>query len=261
MTISPPPRPPSRPRAAPASGLNPAQAEAVNAPAAPLLVLAGAGTGKTRVVIARIVNLVKRGTPPDRILAVTFTNKAAREMVARIGNRFGKRPRTPAGGEQQPAPPKPEVSTIHSLCVRILRRHARLAGYPDRFVIVDRGEQETTARKVLKELRVAEATLRPADLLDRISRWKSRGVRAEVVFDTLSTDADDSWDLAAAGYQRYQRAMQGNGAVDLTICCWWSISFLPSTRRSGCKRRDGLTMCWLMNIRTPAAFKSESSRR
>ncbi len=214
MTISPPPRPPSRPRAAPASGLNPAQAEAVNAPAAPLLVLAGAGTGKTRVVIARIINLVKRGTPPDRILAVTFTNKAAREMVARIGNRFGKRPRTPAGGEQQPAPPKPEVSTIHSLCVRILRRHARLAGYPDRFVIVDRGEQETTARKVLKELRVAEATLRPADLLDRISRWKSRGVRAEVVFDTLSTDADDSWDLAAAGYQRYQRAMQGNGAVD-----------------------------------------------
>ncbi|NDH93550.1 MAG: ATP-dependent DNA helicase Rep, partial [Planctomycetia bacterium] len=115
MTISPPPRPPSRPRAAPASGLNPAQAEAVNAPAAPLLVLAGAGTGKTRVVIARIINLVKRGTPPDRILAVTFTNKAAREMVARIGNRFGKRPRTPAGGEQQPAPPKPEVSTIHSL--------------------------------------------------------------------------------------------------------------------------------------------------
>ena len=214
MTISPPPRPPSRPRAAPASGLNPAQAEAVNAPAAPLLVLAGAGTGKTRVVIARIINLVKRGTPPDRILAVTFTNKAAREMVARIGNRFGKRPRKPAGGEQQPAPPKPEVSTIHSLCVRILRRHARLAGYPDRFVIVDRGEQETTARKVLKELRVAEATLRPADLLDRISRWKSRGVRAEVVFDTLSTDADDSWDLAAAGYQRYQRAMQGNGAVD-----------------------------------------------
>jgi DNA helicase-2/ATP-dependent DNA helicase PcrA len=214
MASAPPTRTSPPRRSAPGSGLNEAQAKAVNAPAGPLLVLAGAGTGKTRVVIARIINLVKRGTPPDRILAVTFTNKAAREMVARIGNRFGKRPRTPAGGEQQPAPPKPEVSTIHSLCVRILRRHARLAGYPDRFVIVDRGEQETTARKVLKELRVAEATLRPADLLDRISRWKSRGVRAEVVFDTLSTDADDSWDLAAAGYQRYQRAMQGNGAVD-----------------------------------------------
>jgi DNA helicase-2/ATP-dependent DNA helicase PcrA len=204
--------PPRRPAAG--AGLNEAQAKAVNAPAGPLLVLAGAGTGKTRVVIARIVNLVKRGTPPDRILAVTFTNKAAREMVARIGNRFGGRGKKPATGGKENPPPKPEVSTIHSLCVRILRRHAQVAGYPDRFVIVDRGEQETTARKVLKELRVAEATLRPGELLDRISRWKSRGVRAEVVFDTLSTDADDSWDLAAAGYQRYQRAMRGNGAVD-----------------------------------------------
>ena len=214
MASAPPTRtsPPRRP--APGGGLNEAQAKAVNAPAGPLLVLAGAGTGKTRVVIARIVNLVKRGTPPDRILAVTFTNKAAREMVARIGNRFGKRGKKPAAGGQENPPPKPEVSTIHSLCVRILRRHARVAGYPDRFVIVDRGEQETAARKVLKELRVAEATLRPAELLDRISRWKSRGVRAEVVFDTLSADADDSWDLAAAGYQRYQRAMRGNGAVD-----------------------------------------------
>ncbi len=214
MTASTSARPTSRPRTAPTNGLNPAQAEAVNAPAGPLLVLAGAGTGKTRVVIARIVNLVKRGTQPDRILAVTFTNKAAREMVARIGNRFGKRGKKPAGGSQENPPPKPEVSTIHSLCVRILRRHAQLAGYPERFVIVDRGEQEAAARKVLKELRVAEATLRPAELLDRISRWKSRGVRPEVVFDTLSGDADDSWDLAAAGYQRYQRAMRGNGAVD-----------------------------------------------
>ena len=214
MASAPPTRtsPPRRP--APGGGLNEAQAKAVNAPAGPLLVLAGAGTGKTRVVIARIVNLVKRGTPPDRILAVTFTNKAAREMVARIGNRFGGQRKQQTPGSKDSPPPKPEVSTIHSLCVRILRRHARVAGYPDRFVIVDRGEQETAARKVLKELRVAEATLRPAELLDRISRWKSRGVRAEVVFDTLSADADDSWDLAAAGYQRYQRAMRGNGAVD-----------------------------------------------
>ena len=74
--------------------------------------------------------------------------------------------------------------------------------------------KETTARRVLKELKVDDATLRPADLLARISHWKSRGVRANEVFDTLSTDADDSWDLAAAGYQRYQRLMHGVGAVD-----------------------------------------------
>ena len=94
-----------------------------------------------------------------------------------------------------------------------MRRHAEHAGYPARFVIVDRSEQETTARRVLKELKVADATLRPADLLARISHWKNR-CSADEVFDTLSADADDSWDLAAAGYQRYQRLMHGVGAVD-----------------------------------------------
>ena len=198
----------------PHRGLNPAQLDAVQAPTGPLLVLAGAGTGKTRVVIARILHLVQQGTPPERILAVTFTNKAAREMVLRIDGKFKKKRTSQTSPKEHTQEQKPEISTIHSLCVRILRRHAEHAGYPTRFVIVDRGEQETTARRVLKELKVAEATLRPADLLARISHWKSRGVRADTVFDTLSADADDSWDLAAAGYQRYQRLMHGVGAVD-----------------------------------------------
>ncbi|MBT6918100.1 MAG: UvrD-helicase domain-containing protein, partial [Planctomycetaceae bacterium] len=201
-------------RTNPHRGLNPAQMEAVLAPVGPLLVLAGAGTGKTRVVISRILHLVRQGTPPERILAVTFTNKAAREMVLRIGKRFDTKRKPTKDKKKDFQPKKPEISTIHSLCVRILRRHAERAGYPQRFVIVNRGEQETTARRVLKELKVAEATLRPADLLDRMSRWKSRGVGPNEVFDTLSVDADDSWDLAAAGYQRYQRLMQGVGAVD-----------------------------------------------
>ena len=201
-------------RTDPQRGLNTAQMEAVLASVGPLLVLAGAGTGKTRVVISRILHLVRQGTLPERILAVTFTNKAAREMVLRIGRKFGTKRKPQRGEKKDSRPQKPEISTIHSLCVRILRRHAERAGYPKRFVIVNRGEQETTARRVLKELKVAEATLRPTDLLDRISRWKSRGVRPNEVFDTLSVDADDSWDLAAAGYQRYQRLMQGVGAVD-----------------------------------------------
>ena len=144
----------------PHKGLNPAQIEAVQAPTGPLLVLAGAGTGKTRVVIARILHLVQQGTPPERILAVTFTNKAAREMVLRIGGKFKKKRTSQASTQDDPIQ-KPEISTIHSLCVRILRRHAEHAGYPTRFIIVDRSEQETTARRVLKELKVADATLRP----------------------------------------------------------------------------------------------------
>ena len=216
-----PTRPVSRPaaasKAAGAGRLNRAQMEAVHAPVGPLLVLAGAGTGKTRVVIARIAHLVSRGTKPSRILAVTFTNKAAREMLARAGGtsrRGGGGRRPAAAGDDHESP---EISTIHSLCSRILRRHAARLGYPDRFAIIDRGEQESLARKVLKELRVADAVLRPADLLDRISRWKSAAVRpAEAAgqADASSAAEADRWQLAAAGYRRYQESLKRSGAVD-----------------------------------------------
>jgi DNA helicase-2/ATP-dependent DNA helicase PcrA len=132
-----------------AHGLNPAQREAVGTLRGPLLVLAGAGTGKTRVVTYRIAELIRRGTPADRILAVTFTNKAAKEMQQRSADLLGKR-----------LPVKPEISTFHSLCVRILRRHANRLGYPEKFAIYDRGDQESIARQALREIQVAEAMLR-----------------------------------------------------------------------------------------------------
>ncbi len=94
--------------------LNPPQREAVHTLTGPLLVLAGAGTGKTRVVTYRIAELIKRGARPAQILAVTFTNKAAAEMQERAAGLLGKRKK----GQE-----KPEISTFHSLCVRILRRH------------------------------------------------------------------------------------------------------------------------------------------
>ena len=208
MPTPPPPSAdtPSTPRAARrvgVPGLNAAQTEAVLAPPGPLLVLAGAGTGKTRVVIARIAHLVRHGARPSRILAVTFTNKAAREMLERAGGMLGR-------GTAE----RPEISTIHSLCVRILRRHAATLGYPERFAIIDRGEQEATARRVLKELRVPDTTLGPSDLVDRISRWKSRALRPGDAIDAIPADADDGWTLAAAGYRRYQEALRGTGAVD-----------------------------------------------
>ena len=185
------------------SQLNQSQSQAVHAPIGPLLVLAGAGTGKTRVVITRIAHLVHKGARPSRILAVTFTNKAAKEMLSRAGSLLGKK-----SGD------KPEISTIHSLCVRVLRRHARKMGYPERFAIIDRGEQESAARKVLRELKIAETTLQPAELINRISRWKSAAVRPDGAFAALAADADDSWSLAAAGYRRYQQSLKLAGAVD-----------------------------------------------
>src|SRR5512139_863767 len=109
--------------------LNPSQQEAVQTLSGPLLVLAGAGTGKTRVVTYRIAELIRHRTKPERILAVTFTNKAANEMQERAAKLLGKRT------DQQP-----EISTFHSLCVRILRRQITHLGYPAAFAIYDRGD-------------------------------------------------------------------------------------------------------------------------
>ena len=117
--------------------LNEGQRAAVETLSGPLLVLAGAGTGKTRVVTCRIARLIKSGVAPDRILAVTFTNKAAREMLERSMAMLPKR----SGNK------RPEISTFHSLCVRILRRNISLLGYPSQFSIYDRGDQESVARQ------------------------------------------------------------------------------------------------------------------
>ena len=184
------------------ANLNPAQREAVSTLAGPLLVLAGAGTGKTRVVTFRIAELIKHGTPPERILAVTFTNKAAGEMQQRAAELLGKRRK----GQQ-----KPEISTFHALCVRILRRHITRLGYPAQFAIYDRGDQESLARAALREIRVPGEVLRPSDLINIISRWKTASVRPPEAAGLAATDKEH---LAAMAYRRYQRALKLAGAVD-----------------------------------------------
>src|SRR5262245_27408728 len=111
--------------------LNPPQLDAVRTLSGPLLVLAGAGTGKTRVVTYRIAALIRKGVKPERILAVTFTKKAAAEMQQRAsallggkGSKGGK-----GRGSANKDAPRPEISTFHSLCVRILRRNIKRLGY------------------------------------------------------------------------------------------------------------------------------------
>lgn len=180
--------------------LNAAQQQVVETASGPLLVLAGAGTGKTRVVTFRTARLIERGIRPERILAVTFTNKAAREMQERIGKRLGDRYAT-----------KPEISTFHSLCVRILRRQIQHLGYPNLFAIYDRGDAESVARATLREIKTA-GKIRPGDLVNRISQWKSAGVRADRALDHLNFDPNDY--IMAVAYTRYQNRLRTLGAVD-----------------------------------------------
>jgi DNA helicase-2/ATP-dependent DNA helicase PcrA len=180
--------------------LNPPQREAVEAGSGPLLVLAGAGTGKTRVVTYRIARLIARGCQPDRILAVTFTNKAAAEMQSRVAELLGRKVKL-----------RPHISTFHSLCVKILRRQIHYLGYPQRFAIYTRGDQESVARSVLRDIRVPNTLLRPGDLLYFIGNWKRLEVAPAQAASLARADREH---LAAMGYRRYQAALKAAGAVD-----------------------------------------------
>lgn len=181
--------------------LNEAQRAAVETLNGPLLVLAGAGTGKTRVVTYRIAKLIQSGIVPDRILAVTFTNKAAREMLERITALLPKRLDKK----------RPEISTFHSLCVRILRRNIHLLGYPNQFSIYDRGDQESVARQILRNVKISSGALRSGDFLKQISTWKSAGVRPGEAQDIAQTSKEF---LCALSYGRYQTLLKDMGAID-----------------------------------------------
>ncbi len=180
--------------------LNDAQKRAVETLSGPMLVLAGAGSGKTRVVTFRIANLIRQGIQPSRILAVTFTKKAAQEMQYRVSELIPMDPED-----------RPEISTFHSLCVRILRRQIEGLGYSPRFTIMDTSDQASTCRKVLREIRVADSTLRPRDLQHLISHWKNRGVRPAQAATVAATDKEH---IGAIAYRRYQEELIRCGAVD-----------------------------------------------
>ena len=127
------------------STLNPQQRLAVETIQGPVLILAGAGTGKTRVITYRIAHMIQRGINPGRVLAVTFTNKAAREMQERVRKLVPK-----AKKENGEKPEKPTICTFHSLCVRILRQHIEKIGYKRNFVIYSESDQVGAMKKVLR---------------------------------------------------------------------------------------------------------------
>lgn len=180
--------------------LNPQQHQAVTHEYGPLLVLAGAGTGKTRVITERISHLLKQGIRPKNILGVTFTNKAANEMRARVSKKPGKGVRIS----------DLTLCTFHSLAVRILRRDAEALGYTRRFSICDYGEQMALVRKASATVR-GGTQLKPDEALSRISSLKNKGVTPEQ-FRREAIDDDEL--ILHAIYRRYQESLRRLNCFD-----------------------------------------------
>ncbi|MGB9602935.1 MAG: UvrD-helicase domain-containing protein, partial [Limisphaerales bacterium] len=149
--------------------LNSQQREAVLTVNRPVLILAGAGTGKTRVITYRIAYLISEGVPASNILAVTFTNKAAREMLERVNQSIPKS--QTLNGEKQ----RPLICTFHSLGSRILRHHIEKLGYKKNFVIYDESEQLTVVKKILSEIATKNLKPDPKVVSSIISRIKNSG--------------------------------------------------------------------------------------
>lgn len=175
------------------SSLNAAQAEAVNALDGPVLILAGAGTGKTRTVTCRIAHMVERGIAPQNILAVTFTNKAANEMRERVSDMVSK-----AAGRDI------TVCTFHSLCVRILRTGIDRLGYKQNFSIYTGNDQTGLIKQIIVRKGGAQEKIEPGLVLSEISKAKNAGGDADSIDDPFISD------IAKA----YQNELRAQNAVD-----------------------------------------------
>jgi DNA helicase-2/ATP-dependent DNA helicase PcrA len=198
--------------------LNPQQLEAVTATRGPVLILAGAGTGKTRVITARISYLLSEGVPASRLLAVTFTNKAANEMR----NRVGALPENVKGS-------KLTICTFHSLCVRILRQDIDKLGYKTNFSIYDESDQLGLIRKIVTRLAAATEKLDPQLAKNFISKAKNQGRKILPAEQTLES----------AVFLRYQEELKTFNAVDfddLLILAVQLLDEFPEVRNKWANR-------------------------
>lgn len=180
------------------AGLNPEQAAAVSHGEGPLLVLAGAGSGKTRVLTRRLAWLLAHGAAPPSVVALTFTNKAAGEMRERVEQLVGG-----ARGSF--------VGTFHAWCVRLLRRFHAEAGLPKGFVVFDADDQLAVVKQALKEAGVTDKALTPKSVLSRISRAKNESLRPE---EALLRASDPTGERLASLFGRYEKGLRAAGAVD-----------------------------------------------
>jgi DNA helicase II / ATP-dependent DNA helicase PcrA len=180
--------------------LNPAQREAVEAIKGPVLILAGPGSGKTRVITHRVAYLVKIcGVNPHNVMAVTFTNKAAREMAERLEQLLGQ------------AVEALTLGTFHAICARILRREGKTIGLQSSFVIYDEDDQLRLMKQVLEELNLDPKQYAPQALRSAISAAKSRLISPEDYAQRVSSYFDE---IVQRVYQRYQELLSQGQAVD-----------------------------------------------
>lgn len=184
--------------------LNPQQRLAVETVRGPVLILAGAGTGKTRVITHRIAHLIQTGVAPENILAVTFTNKAAREMQQRAMRLLPQRP----GGAAEGRKDRPTVCTFHSFCVRVLRQYAERLGYKRNFVIYDEADQLGAMRKILSRISGPRAKADPARVLAMLSRLRNGGTVRAVA------DPEGTLEMAEHVRERYETALRACNAMD-----------------------------------------------
>jgi DNA helicase-2/ATP-dependent DNA helicase PcrA len=181
--------------------LNPRQREAVELTEGPLLILAGAGSGKTRVITYRIAYLIEaRQVPPDSILAVTFTNKAADQMKERVARLLARDFQV-----------WPHISTFHSFCARVLRRHGERLGYSRDFSIYDEDDQQRVVKACLEELGLTEQMASARGALARISYAKNRGITPAELYRQA---ADPTTEKLAALFERYERRLRQANALD-----------------------------------------------
>lgn len=181
-------------------GLNDKQMEAVSYTEGPLLVLAGAGSGKTRVITHRIAYLIARGVPPWNILAITFTNKAAKEMRDRVNALLSLKEANAVW-----------VSTFHAMCVRLLRRDIDKLGFERDFTIYDTDDQKTLMKGIIKAMGLDNKIYRERSMLNLISKLKNDMLSP----DEFENSAADFYDQNAAKiYREYEKNLRGNNALD-----------------------------------------------
>jgi DNA helicase-2/ATP-dependent DNA helicase PcrA len=187
--------------------LTPEQREAAMHVDGPLLIIAGAGSGKTRVITRRVVHLISLGIPAHSILAITFTNKAAGEMKDRVGKVLG-RPLHDFGKLDQRWP---TICTFHSLCLRVLRHYAPLIKLPANFTIFDSGDQNKLIKDALKMLDISTTNFSPGSVHAMISNAKNKLVTA----DQFAKTAGDFFSKTVARvYTKYQQLLSTNNALD-----------------------------------------------